>query len=296
MFINKTSNILDLNKFQEDAIASNSKILNVLKFGDDQLRFTVEEDWSPEDDAQLDDFIANFEDIDPEDKTPVIYDLVHSHAMSKHFHGIRYTGTEDLISPLHPKRTSVQGEVQNVIWYKDAIFNGAAVELSTPVLSVDVSYVRDEAGFALWRTVTRSWYNRDGSLNEDTKTTQKFYIINDNDTMDEGSKRRGLLVSNIKVPVMEMMKQVLAPLGYTETAIIFKGSQFLDDYEGDFNKFINNSSRITDPADPNYGRKTIIIKFEEEDRVDVLEWLDAAPAMLGGETTIRQYLINEFSI
>lgn len=297
IYIHRTANILDLSKFNEEAQIANPAILIVLKFGDDDLRFTVNENWDAEDDTILDNFMASFQDQDPQDKVPLIYGLVRPHAKTKHFHGIKYTGTEDLITNLHRVETvSVRGEVQEVIWYKEVVFDGATFVPQTPVVKVSITYTRNTGKFALYRDTVRAWYNNDGTLNDYVKETRKYYVLNASDTMDEGFKRRDHLVQTIKAPVLEAMTQVLAPLGYAEEAIIFKGSDFLDDYEIEFNNFIKNSSRITNPADDNYGRKSIIVKFEAEDDANYLTWLDSAPPIFGGTMTIRQYLVDQFSI
>ncbi|MFQ6611368.1 MAG: hypothetical protein ACE5D7_11315, partial [Fidelibacterota bacterium] len=61
-----------------------------------------------------------------------------------------------------------------------------------------------------------------------------------------------------------------------------------------------NSSTITDPVDPNYGRKTIVVKIENEQNPEYVKFLDVAPAVPGtpfnGTVSIRNYLIQEFSI
>jgi len=297
MIITRTANILDLNKFNDEAKAANPAIQIVLKYGEDDLRFTVNDDWGPADDTVLDNFMGSYQDINPEDKVPLIVDLARPHAKTKHFHGIKYTGTDDLLTNLHRVETlSVKGEVQEVIWFKDVVFDGENFIPETPVVKVNINYTRNTGKFALYRDTVRAWYNRDGTLNADTKTTRKYYVLNPSDTMDEGFKRREHLVQTIKAPVLHAMTQVLAPLGYEEEAIIFRGSDFLDDYEIDFNNFIKNSSRITDPADDNYGKKQVIVRLEQEDDSDYLIWLDEAPPIFGGTMTIRQYLIDQFSI
>jgi hypothetical protein len=296
MFITKTRDILDLNKFQDEVKVIQPKISFVMLLGEDQLRLTLTEALTELEDTALDAFVASFIDSDPEDKIPLIVDLVHPHARAKHFWGMQYTGSTDLIVPLHPKRVTVKGEVTQVTWYRDAVFNGASVDLTTPVLRADIAYTRTAAGFALWRVVNRTWFNRDGSENTEVKTTQKFYIINPNETMDEGTKRRRNLVQSVQAPVIEMMKQVLMPLGYDEASVLTHGSRFLDEYEDEFSKFVSNSSKVTDPASPDYLLKSVVVKLRDEDDIGHIEWLDKAPALLGGQTTIRNFLINEFSI
>lgn len=295
MYINKTRNIIDLNSFNEAAIAHNSKIIYVVKFEDDDLRFTITEALTAGEDAALDSFVATYDDNISINSQPIIYSLAKEEAKHKHFHNIDYI--KELISgeSLIPERESgtVKGEVQEVIWYKDI---SATNTPETPVIKVSITYYRDASGFAMYRITVRQWYNEDGTLNPETKTSIKYYYINKQDMIKEGIKRRDLLVNTIQIPVMTLMAEVLMPLGVTQISVVFKGRQFLDDYETVFNNFIKNSSTITDPAHTDYGRKTVIVSLENETRSQFVEWLDLAPNSLGGATTIRQYLINQFDI
>ena len=288
-FINRTLNISDLNKFNDEVKAHNTKIECVLKFGDDDLRFSLSEAFTVQEHTDLDLFISSFVDRNPEDLIPKIMDMTNEY--SKHFHAINYV--KGLNQSLIPKRTVTQGEVTKVEWFRTI---NQSQEPEDLVLKVDVSYTRDVTGFATFRTTTRTWINRDESDNTETKVTQKYYFINPSDMIEEGLKRRKLLVSTIQIPVMKFMIEVLTPLGYSQEAVVLKGRAFLDEYETDFNKFIDNSSTITDPADPDVGMKTVVVKLRDETRNDYIEWLDKAPGSIGGMTTIRQYLISEFDI
>jgi len=296
IFINKTRNISNLNKFQDEVISLIPKIICVIKFNDDDLRFALSENLSVEEDQALDGFVIDFEDNNIELQMPKILSIAKAQAKSKHFHTINYKH-EDLEISLIPKRTVVKGEVIKVEWYKSLDQDNNPIDL---VLKVDITYSRDSAGFATERTTTRTWINEDESENEEVKVTKKYYFINPADTIDEGLKRRKLLVNNMQIPVMTFMTEVLVPDGYTPEAVIFLGRAFLDDYENDFNKFVDNSSTITDPASSDFGKKSIVVQLEDsasDGRNAAYNfWLDRAPASLGGLTTIRQYLIEEFSI
>jgi len=295
MFINKVKTILDLNKFQDDVKEAFVKVEGVILFGVDDLRFTLTEALTVQEDIDLDALIVSFVDSDPEQSIPKIYDIVKAEIRHKHYHNINYK--KELISALIPKRTVTRGEVTKVDWYRALDVNMVPTD---KILSVDIAYSRDATGFATSRVTTRTWINRDETLNTDTKTTYKYYFINSSDMIDEGLKRRKLLVNSIQIPTLNFMMEVLMPLGYTQAAIVLLGRAFMDDYDGDFNRFVQNSSTITDPADPNVGRKSIIVEIENNDSVgrnkDYNLWLDKAPASIGGQTTIRQYFINEFSI
>jgi hypothetical protein len=289
MRITKTRNILDLNQFQIEAKLVSSKITYVFKEGDDSLHFNLSEALTSQEDSDLNDLVTNFVDSDPSQKVPKIIGMAKEY--SKHFHAINYI--KGLNQSLIPKRTVVQGEVVKVEWYKSL---DAQMQPTDLVLKVDITYTRDATGFATSRVTTRTWINLDESENEDTKVSNKYYFVNPSDMIDEGLRRRKLLVSSIQIPTLTAMTEALMPLGYSQEACVLKGRAFMDDYENDFNKFVDNSSTITDPASPDVGMKSIVVRLRDEDKLDYVEWLDKAPPSLGGTTTIRQYLMNEFSI
>ena len=297
MYINKIRNILDLNRFNDEAKALNAKIEIVMKLGDDDLRFTISEVLTAQEDSELMSFMAAFEDIDPEDKVPKIMDMVHPGLKSKPVHDIDYKTEIASDFKLIPKRTVTRGEVTRVEWYKTLDANQLPTDL---VLVVDVTYTRDATGFALFRNTVRTWINRDESEYYSKKNTTKFYFVNPSDMITEGYSRRKLLVQSVQIPVLTFMIEVLSPLGYNQTSIVLKGRAFMDDYETDFSKFIENSSTVTDPSDPNVGRKNVIVELEDQTlggrNAEYNQWLDKAPPSMGGSITIRQYLISEFSI
>lgn len=295
IFIHKTRDILNLNEFNTQAKALNSKIDVVMKFGNDDLRFTLNDTLTAQEESDLDDLVTNFVDTDLSLKVPKIISICKMEAAKKHFHNIDYK--KELTQSLIPKRTVSQGEVVKVEWFKSLDGNMQPID---KVINVDIVYNRDATGFATSRTTTRTWINEDETDNSDVKVTHKYYFVNPSDMIDEGLKRRKLLINSIQIPVMTFMTEVLMPLGFSQEAVVLKGREFMDDYETDFNKFVENSSSITNPADPNFGKKSIVVEFEDNDpagrNANYNSWLDAAPASLGGLTTIRQYLISEFSI
>lgn len=226
------------------------------------------------------------------DKVPKIYTYTKAEATQKHFHNINYTG-KDLTLNLIPKRTIVQGEVQKVEWYSEI---DGALNVSNKVLDVDIVYTRDVTGFAIYRVVTRTWYNNDGIENDEKKITVKYYAVNPSESIDEGIKRRSLIIKELQRPILASMLQVLVPLGYSETAVLFRGRTFLDEYEVEFQKFTNHSSSINDPASPDYGMKAIIVKLRDESDTELTEWLDLAPPLFGGTVTIRQYIMSQLDV
>lgn len=189
---------------------------------------------------------------------------------------------------LYPKRYILKGEIYKVEWYADS-------ELTNLVLLVDITYYRDAAGFAISRQTRRRWVNNDDTFNTVEKITNKEYSINHNEMIKEGKKRRELLVDNLQIPVMQAMMSILLPNSWTEEDVILRGRQFLDEYDVEFSKFIHNSSTVNKKSDPNYGKKTVVVKLENETNTEYTSWLDEPCSLLSG-ASIRQYLINEFSI
>lgn len=293
MFINKTKNISDLNSFNEQAKEISSKIEIVLKFGDDDLRFTLSEALTAEEDEALNQLIVDFIDTDLSQKVPKIYGI--SNEQGKHFHAINYK--LGLKQSLIPVRKVSKGEVQEVVWYKS--LNESMVP-TEPILKTSIVYNRDPSGFALSRVTTRTWFNLDGSENDEKKTTLKYYFVNESDMIDEGIKRRTLLVKGLQIPVMKGMTAALLPKGYSETSALLLGRHFMDEYRTAFEDFKQNSSTITDATNPNYGKKAIVVKLEEEQNIDYVKFLDEAPVVpntpFDGSKTLRNYLIGEFSI
>ena len=72
IFVNKTRNISNLNRFQDQAIALTSKIICLIKFNDDDLRFTLSEELTAQEEQDLDELVSNFEDNDVDLQVPKI--------------------------------------------------------------------------------------------------------------------------------------------------------------------------------------------------------------------------------
>lgn len=295
MFITKTRHIKDLNRFQAAAKELNPAIETVLLFDEETLRFTIgDEVWTLEEDQALDSLIEGFEDIDISLKIPKIYSLAKDPNI--HFHAINYK--LGLKKSLIPVREIVKGEVRKVTWYSELDDNDQPID---PILQTEIIYTRDEKGDASSRITTRSWFNIDGSLNEEVKTTNKYYFINDSDVEEEGIKRRDLLVKTLRRPIKKAIVAALMPLGYSQDSALAKAKAFFDDYRVALEDFKQNSSIITDATDTiNYGKQAIIVKLEQESKAEYASFIDAAPAAVGtpfdGSKTIRQYLIQEFDI
>lgn len=284
-----TSNIKNVGVVRDALVETYPNIKTVVKVGDN-YNIHCDDELTPEEVVGLPAFLETVVDASLTAKRPKIYGLAKAEAGHKHFHNINYSSIE-LTQSLIPLRTVEKGEVVKVDWYSKVVD-------STPtdlVLSVDIAYIRHEE-FALYRTTTRRWVNEDESFNEEEKVTLKYYTVNMSDAIKEGVKRRSLLVDYLQLPLLTLIKEVLMPKGYTENVVLMKSRGFLDDYRQSFDKFIENSSTIIDASNVNYGLKTIVAELQNESRLDYVEWLDGAPATLGGATTIRQYIMSELSI
>lgn len=218
---------------------------------------------------------------------PVIYGLVDDEVKNKDYRDIDYT-----IEPrpnLVPDRYFVQGELQRVTWYSDSSKN-------LKVLETIIEYTRDGFGFAASRTTTRSWFDYMGMALPDIKVTNKTYSTLD--MIKEGKARRGNIVDGVQIPVFSFLQEAAivdgATYGLNPQTVLLVGREFMDRFEVEFAKFIDNSSSITDLADPNFNRKTVVVEFEKA-ATSTDTWLNYTPAALGG-ARILDYLVGEFSI
>ena len=305
IYTNRTRNILDLNRFLSEAKLFNSKIEYVMKFNDDNLRFTLSEELTEQEDLDLDDFVENFDDQDPELKKPLIYQYAKAEASSKHFHNIDYK--KELTVRLQKESKIVKGEMQVVTWYRHMEFqvvNGLPVRVySVPVLKTENKWERDDSGFVIYKhPPVRTWFNFDGTENEETKEMEDPYYYEDFEVIDEGYKRRTLLVKAIQIPTMNLIAEVMVPLGMAVEIVLLRGRKFLDDYDNEFNKFRHNSSSVTEThledgsPNPDFNKKSIVVKLREESDPEHSEWLDKKPLSLGGAISIRDHLMSEFDI
>ena len=83
MFISKTRDISNMNEFNEQAIAHNSKIQVVFKFGEEDIRFNLSEALTAQEDTDLDAFIAAFDDSGSTESPLRIYSLSKEEAVHK---------------------------------------------------------------------------------------------------------------------------------------------------------------------------------------------------------------------
>lgn len=193
----------------------------------------------------------------------------------------------DLTTTLYPNRTMVKGEIKKVDWYSDP-------ELTDKILTAEISYTRDQFGFAVERTTTRKWVMTNGEYHNLVKITKKKYDINPIDQIKEGKVRRGNIVDAFQTPVLAAMIEILVPQGHSHTEVLLRGRKILDGVSLELKNFIDNSSTVTNESDPNFGRKVMAVKWEEL-AATTEPWMKEPSQTLGG-TTPEQYLVNEFSI
>jgi hypothetical protein len=216
-----------------------------------------------------------------------IYKYIEDDSVNKDYTAVDYK--VQTVTNLFPKRTFVRGELQLVEWFSDA-------EMTDLVIKTEIQYTRDPFGFATSRTTTRTWYDFDGNEMPRKKTTSKIYSYLE--MIKEGKRRRGNIVDGVQIPTLAFLQEAAAdpqnPYGLNSSTVLLIGREFMDRFEPEFSKFIDNSSSVTDIADPNFNRKIVVVKFEEA-AVTTDTWLNFQPVALGG-ARILDYLVSEFSI
>jgi hypothetical protein len=216
--------------------------------------------------------LRDYVDEDDSDTiTPIIYNYVTDRVVrSKHHSEIDYK--VELNQSLFPLRTIVEGEVQRVDWYADQQF-------SIPVIRTEIAYVRDTAGFALSRQTVRSWYNKDGSLNPDTKTTNKLYYTDPVLMIQEGIRRRRNIIDEMKLVAVNQMQTNFAA-EYGPGVVLDWGRSFMAKHKVSTEAFVGETY------------KQIVTDFQASDPDHNL-WLDSA---FPGFGTIRDYLVSMVDI
>lgn len=171
-----------------------------------------------------------------------IYDYAKYDALHKHYHNINYVID---VQKLHPKRIFLFGAVVQVIWY-------AEPALITPVIQVDILYNYDTLGFATDRTVTRSWYRKNGQLHPHTKVTTKDYTINPQDQLDEAILRRKNNVRQTNLALIGVVPGLTQadPLVTDRTAeeVRDDGVSFYNNHTNDLTTYIETGSQNLENA------------------------------------------------
>ena len=237
-----------------------------------------------------DDFIAGLNSLDQEHIK--IYRYIHEmhyedfcKPPKEHNYKSGLSTTDGTPFNLIPVPTFIKGELQRMDYYADE----ASTDL---VLRVDMTYTRDEFGWALTRTTTRTWYKENGDAHPDTKITIKRYYRDINLMEEESVKRRGNIVKTAKLSVLALLKEVYTDKSTFEIAAM--GYAFLEEFSSEFSSFARDGIVIIDMADPYVGKKAIVKLIGEADLVKY-PWMTATPASLHG-ATIQQFVMNSFDI
>jgi len=223
---------------------------------------------------------------------PKILDMVSDELRNKPYQDIDYKS--ELKESLYPKRSFFQGELREVKWFRNP-------ELTDLVLKVNINYERDQFGFATRRDTIRTWYNFENEPLPTLKTTEKIYTINPIDQILEGKRRRGNIVDGVQLPVLSFLLEAAsdedasAEYSLNPQTVLLLGRDFMDRFNSAFKNFVDNSSTITDINDPNFGKKTINVAFEQA-AISTDTWLNFKPNAMGGQLSILNYLVGEFSI
>ena len=189
-----------------------------------------------------------------------IYNYVKKDVLKKHFHNINYK--TEVVPSLFPKRTIVKGEVQKVEYYSDEA-------LTDLVLVVEITYIRNEIGFALERTTTRTWYREDNTIHPELKITRKVYTLNIEDQIKEIKRKRRNQIDLLTIKVLGLMQQTITDK--TTQEIVDMGRIFLATHKASFQNYADD------------GHMQIITDITNATD----SWLDND---IGDSTTIREFI------
>jgi hypothetical protein len=170
-----------------------------------------------------------------------------------------------------------KGELNLVNYYSDA----AKTDL---ILRVEMVYVRDSMGFPQSRTVTRTWFNEDGSEASPTKISTKIYPDNLTTYLNEGVRRRTNLLDILSAEVLQF-RNLYDPIVTGEAAniryqrIVESGRRFKKLYHSEFDSFIDDANR-----------DSIIAKMTDAEDF----WLDTNIVHLS--KTIRQHILDQLAL
>jgi len=164
--------------------------------------------------------------------------------------------------------TKVFGEVRQVRHCED-------VEGTIPVIVEDISYVRDELGFAQERFTEISWVDENGRNHPETKILHKYY--SPDDALREGKRRRGNIIDDAMMAVGYLLQVTQQATGQEALQL---GRNFLKD-----NKLA--SDMFVEASDPGI---LSAIKYEDDPLHD---WLDnQVPGATQGYS-IRMYIFEQ---
>jgi hypothetical protein len=156
---------------------------------------------------------------------------------------------------------------------------------SNPILEVDAVYTIKPDGYVGSRTITRKWYRLDGTLDPDSKVTEKFY--EPMQARDEGKRRRRNLINELTIEAVGLFIMTSEDLNDVSSA------------EADAIPFLKEiSSGISDYYE--YGSKTDTqgndFLLKEQILNSAYARLDNFVPETNDTVTIRQYLISKLDV
>ncbi len=230
--MNFTKNVL-VSKLQLE-IKEQIPEINYITVRGDQVDIYFTKDLDISEEQIVTDIVNNHINLDNPCK---IYRYVKNDVSKKHFHNINYK--IEVTPSLFPKMIIVKGEVQRVEYYSDE-------SLSDLIITVDISYTRNDIGFALERTTTRRWYREDNTIHPEIKSTRKIYTLNLEDQIKEIKRKRKNQIDILTIKVLGLMQQTITDKTYAE--IVDMGRIFLATHKVSFQNYADdgNMQIITD--------------------------------------------------
>lgn len=136
---------------------------------------------------------------------------------------------------LHPVHELTKGELQKTTYY--AVTDGTT--FVDPVLQVTFVWHRDANGFCLRRDSTINYYMNDGSLSTENKYMEKHY--NEQESIDEGRRRRRNIVNDINLTVVGLMQMTITDK--TDEEILQLGRDWYATNKNDIDNFVETSEQ-----------------------------------------------------
>lgn len=155
-------------------------------------------------------------------------------------------------------------------------------DYSNPILKYEASYTMKDDGYVGSRTVTRRWYRLDGTLDVDSKITQKFY--EPMMARDEGKRRRRNLVNILMIQTVGLFIMTSVDLEDVPTAET-DAMPFLKEISSGLSVYYEYGSR-QDASNNNFLLKQQIID-------STYSRLDNFVPGTDDTITIRDFLINK---
>ena len=158
------------------------------------------------------------------------------------------------------------------------------------ICRIDFVLVYDSLGFQIQKVANLDWYREDGTVSGAPKDLGYVLdpVLDHEARIAEGKQRRQAIVDGLQLPVLGMLFAIMPVIdpALTQVDIINMGRVFLKTYKADFDDFVDESLSVTDPEDPNFGKKVIVVKMEQATDI----WLDID---IGGGITPRAVIISE---